>query len=196
MARRRHSPIQPRNIYGVTKYSAENLCRQYAEEYGLNTVSLRVSRFFPEMDDTVDDVPSENLKANEFLNRRHSANDCARAHLHVLDHIKPGYSVYLISAPTPFTREDCRRLKSDARSVVIKYHPRTTELYARKGWQLPTSIGRVYDGTKICRDLGFTYESDFKSILDALGNETDMPFIDDPNYINPSTIGANLIRAL
>lgn len=188
-----HGPIRPRNIYGVTKFSAENLCRQYAEEFGLNVVSLRVSRFFPEVDDTIEDVPSENLKANEFLNRRHSVTDCARAHLHVLTHMRSGYSVYLVSAPTPFDRTDCKVLKSDAPSVIAKYFPHAGEIYKKKGWSLPTSIGRVYDGKKICRELGFGYKTNFESILHALKFDHPMPFIDDPDYINPSTIGANLI---
>lgn len=187
-------PLSPRNIYGVTKYAAENLCRQYSEEHGLNTTALRVSRFFPEIDDTILDVPSENLKANEFLNRRHTVADSARAHLHALDHMRLGYSIYLISSPTPFARADCSLLKTDAAAVVATYFPEAQELYARKGWRLPRSIARVYDGTKICSELGFEYQTDFGAILDALRGDQPMPFVDDPSYVNPSTVAADLIR--
>src|SRR5215469_3202396 len=44
-------PIEPRNIYGVTKLGAEHLCRMMAEEHGLPVVILRTARFFPEEDD-------------------------------------------------------------------------------------------------------------------------------------------------
>jgi nucleoside-diphosphate-sugar epimerase len=45
-------PLMPRNIYGVTKLAAENLCRLYAQTRGLNAAVLRTARFFPEDDDT------------------------------------------------------------------------------------------------------------------------------------------------
>jgi nucleoside-diphosphate-sugar epimerase len=38
----------PRNIYGVTKAAAEDLCEIIARDHGLPVVVLRVSRFFPE----------------------------------------------------------------------------------------------------------------------------------------------------
>src|SRR5579859_6623644 len=63
----------PKNIYGVTKAAAENLCELFHKSAGLPCVVLRTSRFFPEDDDnrtaraTYDDA---NLKANEFLYRR------------------------------------------------------------------------------------------------------------------------------
>src|ERR1700755_1496014 len=39
-------PLEPRNIYGVTKLAAEGLCRIYSREHGLNCAVLRTSRFF------------------------------------------------------------------------------------------------------------------------------------------------------
>jgi nucleoside-diphosphate-sugar epimerase len=41
----------PRNIYGVTKAAAEDLCEIIARDHGLPVVVLRVARFFPEDDD-------------------------------------------------------------------------------------------------------------------------------------------------
>ncbi len=46
-------PLEPRNIYGITKLTAEGLCRLYSREHGLNCAVLRTSRFFPEDDDTI-----------------------------------------------------------------------------------------------------------------------------------------------
>ena len=45
------APLLPRNIYGVTKLSAEHLCRLFHELYALPTIVLRTARFFPEEDD-------------------------------------------------------------------------------------------------------------------------------------------------
>ena len=41
----------PRNIYGVTKVAAENLCELFHRNLGLPCLILRTSRFFPEPDD-------------------------------------------------------------------------------------------------------------------------------------------------
>ncbi|HEV8220725.1 MAG TPA: NAD(P)-dependent oxidoreductase, partial [Streptosporangiaceae bacterium] len=41
----------PRNIYGVTKAAAEDLCEIIGRDHGLPVLVLRVSRFFPEADD-------------------------------------------------------------------------------------------------------------------------------------------------
>jgi UDP-glucose 4-epimerase len=54
-------PLAPRNIYGVTKLTAEGLCRLHFLQYGLNCVVLRTGRFFPEEDDTRDDLMGPNL---------------------------------------------------------------------------------------------------------------------------------------
>ncbi len=60
----------PRNIYGVTKAAAEDLCELFHRQHGLPCVVLRTSRFFPEEDDNNEireSYEDENVKANEFL---------------------------------------------------------------------------------------------------------------------------------
>ena len=78
----------PRNIYGVTKTTAEDLCALIHADHGLPVVILRTSRFFPEPDD-VDAVrsayPDANIKANESLYRRADIQDVVDAHLLALD---------------------------------------------------------------------------------------------------------------
>jgi nucleoside-diphosphate-sugar epimerase len=37
---------QPKNIYGLTKIAAENLCLVISKPSGINTIALRISRFF------------------------------------------------------------------------------------------------------------------------------------------------------
>ena len=65
-------PLEPRNIYGVTKRAAEELCRLFNHLHGLPIVILRTSRFFPEEDDMAHAIEQsgDNTKANEFLFRR------------------------------------------------------------------------------------------------------------------------------
>ncbi|MEZ5946868.1 MAG: NAD(P)-dependent oxidoreductase, partial [Hyphomonas sp.] len=189
-----YSPLQPRNIYGVTKLAAENLCRQVQGETGMGTIVIRTSRFFPEDDDTHSDPPPENLKANEFLHRRLTVEDAAEAHIAALDRAPEiGFGLYIASAPTPFAREDCAELKSDAASAIARYFPDAPALYAKKGWRLPASLGRVYDASRMEREIGFRCRTDFAAILDALRTGTPMPFAHDGGFVSPSTLGADLI---
>lgn len=179
-------PLAPRNIYGVTKLAAEGLCRLYAIEHGLPCVVLRTARFFPEDDDTLTHPSGENLKANEFLNRRLTAQDAAAAHLAALERAPDiGFDTFIVSAPTPFAREDVRRLKTNAVDVILEKFPDAAELYAARGWSLPSSIGRVYDAGHAERRLGFRCSTSFSDILAALREESDMPFSHDPSYVSP-----------
>ncbi|MBO0663009.1 NAD(P)-dependent oxidoreductase [Jiella sp. MQZ9-1] len=179
-------PLAPRNIYGVTKLTAEGLCRLFHRQHGLSSVVLRTARFFPEEDDTLDQLPGENLKANEFLNRRLTVEDCARAHLAALDRARGlGFDLFVVSAPTPFDRSETAALKTDAAAVIARHFPQAPGLYAQRGWALPTSIGRVYDSARMERVLGFRCETDFAAILRALETGADMPFAHDPSYISP-----------
>ena len=179
-------PLTPRNIYGVTKLAAEGLCRLHFLEHGLNCVVLRTARFFPEEDDTIDELPGENLKANEFLNRRLTVEDAAAAHLVALERAPEiGFDEFIISAPTPFVRSDAEELKRDAAAVITRYFPDAAELYAKRNWRLPASIGRVYDSSKAERILGFRCATDFAQILNALRADGPLPFAHDPSYISP-----------
>jgi len=177
-------PLAPRNIYGVTKLAAEGLCRMHYLEHGLNCVVLRTGRFFREEDDTSRELAGPNLKANEFLNRRLTVEDAAEAHLAAFNHASTiGFGTFIICAPTPFSRSDANDLKRDAASVVTRYFPDVQKLYAQRGWRLPATIGRVYDGSRAERALGFRCATDFGRVLDALRTGGDLPFA-----YNPATI--------
>ncbi|MGX1105206.1 MULTISPECIES: NAD-dependent epimerase/dehydratase family protein [Bradyrhizobium] len=183
-------PLEPRNIYGVTKLAAEGLCRLYSREHGLNCAVLRTSRFFPEDDDTIRDIHGENLKATELLYRRLTVEDAADAHVVALDKIR-GFEVFVISAPTPFARGDVADLKTDAAGVIARHFPDAPALFARRGWRLPKSIGRIYDAGKAERLLGFRAGTDFAAVLGALRSGAPLPFAHDPDYVSPSTRLAN-----
>src|SRR6185369_13860219 len=68
----------PKNIYGVTKAAAEDLCQLFHRNKGLPCIVLRTSRFFPEADDDGAKraaYADDNLKANEYLFRRVDIED-------------------------------------------------------------------------------------------------------------------------
>ena len=167
-------PLVPRNIYGVTKLSAEDLCRLYHDTHGLPVVVLRTSRFFPEEDDMSHAIiqSGPNTKANEFLFRRLTVEDAAAAHIVALDRARQiGFDAFIISALTPFSPDDCEQLMEYAPLVVDRYFPRYREIYARRGWTMFDYIDRVYDSTKAMRRLGFVCQTDFGDILTQLDRE-------------------------
>jgi nucleoside-diphosphate-sugar epimerase len=165
------SPLEPRNIYGVTKRAAEELCRLFNHLHKLPIVILRTSRFFPEEDDMAHAIAQsgENTKANEFLFRRLSVEDAAEAHVAALAKAPEiGFDTFIISAMTPFSRDDRRQLIVDAPSVVARYFPHYRALYDKRGWTMFESIDRVYDASKAARRLGFTCKTGFAEILESL----------------------------
>ncbi|PZU08620.1 NAD(P)-dependent oxidoreductase [Sphingomonas sp.] len=180
------SPLLPRNIYGVTKRAAEELCRLFHDERGLPVLILRTGRFFPEDDDTHRALSGENMKANELLHRRLTAEDAAAAHVAALDRAPGiGFGTYILSAPTPFARSDAGELKRDARAVIARLFPDAEYLYARAGWALPETIDRVYDAGLAERELGFRCATDFAGVLAALRTGAALPFAHDADYVSP-----------
>ena len=180
-------PIAPRNIYGVTKRAAEELCRLIHVQHDLPVIVLRTARFFPEDDDTHRALAGENMKANEFLHRRLTVEDCAAAHVVALERAEAvGFGSYIVSAPTPFTRDEAAALKRDAAAVITRRFPDAAALYAARDWRLPATIGRVYDASAIERDLGFRCATDFAAVLAALRTGASLPFSHDPSYTSPN----------
>jgi nucleoside-diphosphate-sugar epimerase len=182
----RCGPLEPRNIYGITKLAAEQLCRLAHLEHGLSCVVLRTARFFPEEDDTHHALSGENMKANELLHRRLTVEDAARAHLAALERApEVGFGAYVVSAPTPFACDEAAELKSNAAAVVARHFPDAPDLYAQAGWRLPASIGRVYDPARAEGELGFRCATDFAAVLEALREGRPPPFAHDPDYVSP-----------
>ena len=167
----------PRNIYGVTKIAAENLCELVHNEHGLPCLILRTSRFFPESDDREDVrtvYDDGNLKANEFLYRRVDLEDATAAHLLALERAPElRFGRYIISATTPFTREDLGDLRTDAPGVVDRLIPGYEAEYRRRGWRMFPSIERVYVNAKARSDLGWNPRYDFAHALARLGADED-----------------------
>jgi UDP-glucose 4-epimerase len=142
--------------------------------------------FFPEDDDTHSVPSGENLKANELLYRRATVEDMATAHILALERPPQiGFDIFIISAPTPFRREDAIDLKRDAASVVERCFPGASALYAARGWTLHKTIGRIYDPSRAEQVLGFRPGTDFAAVLEALKQGHELPFAHDPTYLPP-----------
>jgi UDP-glucose 4-epimerase len=165
------APLQPRNIYGVTKLAAEDLCRLFHQLHKLPVVVLRTSRFFPEEDDMAHAIAQsgENTKANEFLFRRLSVEDAAEAHAVALAKAPEiGFDTFIVSALTPFAPSDAAALIADAPAVVARYFPDYRAKYETRGWTMFDAIDRVYDSGKARKVLGFTCLTNFRQVLDGL----------------------------
>ncbi|MBX9814855.1 MAG: oxidoreductase [Proteobacteria bacterium SG_bin5] len=170
-----HAPLAPRNIYGITKLAAEQLCRLYHQRHGLACVVLRTARFFPERDQDWEGA-SDNARANEYLNRRLSVADAAQAHRLALDRADQlGFDLFLIAAPTPFAPSDAVPLKVNAATVIARYFPEAPALYAARGWRLPATLDRVYDARRAERVLGFRATTSFATILASLAHGAPTP---------------------
>ena len=168
----------PKNIYGVTKAAAEDLCQLFHRNKGLACLVLRTSRFFPEEDDDKsvrDAYADDNAKANEYLFRRVDIQDVVDAHLLAWRRAPQiGFRKYIISATTPFLPEDLPELRLDASRVVRRRVPGYEAEYARLGWRMFPSIGRVYVNRRAREELGWQPRYDFKSILDRLAAGDDL----------------------
>lgn len=180
------APLEPRNIYGITKLAAEQICRLYHQRHALRCIILRTGRFFPEEDDADRTRSGENNKANEFLNRRLTVEDAAAGHLAALERAPAlGFDLFLLAAPTPFSPADVVPLKVNAATVVARYYPDAPGLYAARGWELPDTIDRVYDARRAERVLGFRCRTDFGSVLQAMREGAPLPFAHDADYTSP-----------
>jgi len=181
------TPI-PRNIYGVTKTTAEDMCELVARDHGLPAVVLRAARFFPEGDDSTEVTSTfvhGNIKANEYLYRRVDIEDVVSAHLLAEDRAPDlGFAKYLISATSPFSREDATELARDAPAVVRRLFPDQAAEYARRGWKMFPGIDRVYDNARARSELGWAPHYDFRCVLDHLKAD------EDPRSPLARTIGA------
>lgn len=162
----------PRNIYGVTKAAAEDLCELFHRDHGLACLVLRAARFFPEEDDdpsTRQAYGRDNAQANEYLHRRVDLEDVAAAHLLALERAAAlGFGRYVLSATTPFTPEDLAELRSDAPRVVRRLAPDYEAEYARRGWRMFPSLDRVYVNARARAELGWRPRYDFRRVLDLL----------------------------
>jgi nucleoside-diphosphate-sugar epimerase len=162
----------PKNIYGVTKAAAEDLCQLYHRNHGLACIVLRTSRFFPEEDDHPemrDAYPDDNLKVNEYLSRRVEIEDAVNAHILAATRApRLGFGKYIVSATTPFQLSDMAALRTDTPKVLQQLFPDYLAAYEHNNWKMFPIIDRVYVNERARRDLGWQPRYDFRYVLDKL----------------------------
>lgn len=170
---------RPKNIYGVTKVAAENLCQLFHRNQGLPCLVLRTSRFFPEDDDSKDArdaFDQRNLKMNEYLYRRADIEDIVNAHLLAIENAPDiGFERFIISATTPFTQDHLPELRHHAVSVLESLFPNYREIYDQIGWQMLPGLDRVYVNTHARNRLGWNPKYDFAYLLKQL-ERSEQPF--------------------
>ncbi|MEL6871054.1 MAG: NAD(P)-dependent oxidoreductase [Pseudomonadota bacterium] len=163
---------KPKNIYGVTKCAAEDLCELFHRRTGLACVVLKTSRFFPEDDDdknSRDAFTGDNLKLNELLFRRVDVEDVVSAHHCAWRKASEiGFDRFIVSATTPFVRNDAQALGTDVPSVLARYIPGYREAYEKRQWRMLASIGRVYDNAYARQRLDWQPQYDFARAIACL----------------------------
>ena len=162
----------PKNIYGVTKAAAEDLCQLFYRNKKLACIVLRTSRFFPEEDDNRvvrETYTDDNIKTNEYLYRRVDIEDVVSSHLLAATRAPAlGFRRYIISATAPFLLGDLPGLRADAPLVARRRVPDYEAEYSRRGWKMLPSIDRVYVNERARKELDWQPRYDFKFIIDRL----------------------------
>ncbi len=166
--------LQPvtKNIYGMTKLAAEDLCWLFHQQHQLPCIILKTSRFFLEIDDDPlmrGVYTNDNIKANEFLFRRVDLHDVVDAHFLAMDRAADiGFRKYIITARTPFRPEHLATLHQDAAAVLKELYPAYSSIYKELDWKMFDQISRVYVSELAQRELGWEPRWDFEYILACL----------------------------
>ncbi|MCJ8210573.1 NAD(P)-dependent oxidoreductase [Mucilaginibacter sp. RS28] len=150
-------PARPRDIYDISKQTAEELCRDFFYKEGLQTSVYRVGRFLPE---------NPNLEANHRLYRGLDERDGAEALYLALNKTFADFEVFNIASSSPFGKQDLVKLKTDPREVILTYYPQAEAIYAKRNWTFPASIDRVYNYDKAKKLLGYSPKYTFEKLLE------------------------------
>jgi len=138
---------RPRDMYDITKQTAEELCRHFSLNAGLSAIILRTSRFFEQ---------EPELLATYRLYRGVDVRDAAAAHVLAVTNRDIYFDLFNISAHSPFQESDTVALWQDAPSVLRRYIPEIEEIFALRCWKLPAHIDRIYVTAKAEQFLGYS----------------------------------------
>lgn len=169
----------PKNIYGVTKVAAEDMCALVQRQSGMPVLVLRTSRFFPEEDDDEGRraaMEDENLKILEMAYRRCDMEDIVDASVCAMKRAKAiGWGKYIISAPPPFANdaETLKGLDQDPEGVFDRIAPAAGPIFRKRGWKFLNRIDRIYDSTKAVQELGWQPKHTFTSAMECISRGED-----------------------
>lgn len=151
--------IRPRDIYDITKQTAEQLCKDFFYREGLQTSVYRVGRFLPETD---------NLRLNHRLYRGLDERDGAAGLRLALEQTFLEFEIFNITSSSPFKKDELVQLKQNPVEVIKKHYPDAEAIYKSKGWEFPNSIDRVYVSEKAKRYFGYQPKFTFDYLLNNL----------------------------
>jgi UDP-glucose 4-epimerase len=168
------TPPLAKNIYGVTKLSAEALASLIVRLERLPVVVLRVSRFFHESDDDEKKRAAfvdANLKVLEYLYRRVDVDDICSAVMLTLEKA-PGLCeqnqfttapTYVISSPSPLVAAggDGGLDSQLAQVLTAEDYQFVQNVFRDEGWRWPEKLDRVYDSRRAVAELGWRARHDF-----------------------------------
>lgn len=146
------------HIYCVTKHVGEQFCEMFRRQGKFSYVALRPGTFIQR------DAADPQFGIGLLVQWLHFS-DVAQAHL-LAFRSQTANEAFVITAKVPFTRQDNEALRTDARSVILRYFPRASELEAR-GIALPARIERCYDISKAERMLGYHPKHTFGTWLET-----------------------------
>jgi nucleoside-diphosphate-sugar epimerase len=152
---------KPKTVYHRTKLEAEAFLQAEAGP-DLRVTTLRMSRCFPE--------PAP-IMAIYRIHRGVDARDVAEGHRLALAPADENYRMFILSGTTPFKREDRAKLKTNPENVLRERCPEICELFTERNWELPKSIGRVYDSSEAQSELGWRPVHGFESVVKMLDEQ-------------------------
>jgi UDP-glucose 4-epimerase len=79
-----------------------------------------------------------------------------------------GFGKFIITATSPFRREDLAQLGVDAPAVLARYFPDYPAIYERLGWKMLPTLDRVYVNDRARQLLGWQPRHEFRQALDRL----------------------------
>lgn len=162
---------EPRDIYDITKQTAEQLCRDFFDKEGLQTSVYRVGRFLAE---------EPNVAANHRLYRGLDERDGAHALYLGLIHDFANFEVFNIASTSPFCPDDAACLKKDPEQAILRLYPWANDAYKQLGWKFPDSIDRFYAVGKAKKLLGYQPRYTFDKLLrEAMQLKTSNRFNND-----------------
>jgi len=145
----------PKSVYHRTKLAGEERLEGLATP-DLPVRVLRMSRCFPE---------NAALMTSHRLHRGVDARDVGEGHKLALVHDGPAFARFILSGATPFSREDCAGLLTDAPDVIHARVPELATAFEARGWDLPRSIDRVYDASAAQHQLGWRPRWGWEEVL-------------------------------
>ena len=148
-----------RDIYDITKLTAEEICKDFFNPDKLQTISLRVSRFWDEPLDK---------KLFYRMYRGVDVRDVAMAHKLAIDKNIDSFEIFNISAQSIFEISDIFELRKNLYSLLKKRYPKIIELFSKRGWTLPNYIDRVYVIDKARKQLDYNPVYNIDKIIDQL----------------------------